>query len=398
MAGNQREIERQYKREQKDKRNKLIIWIIIAVIVLALVIMKVCEININSIKDHFTDENGNFTLTEGVVEDNFPYSIDSSSKVTMVNANNKIGVLTPNSYTVLDSTDAAADFFFEHGYSNPVLANSGIYSLVYDQGANKYRLDTVSQNEYEEETESSILCADVSKNGTVAIAAASKEKLCDIYVYSRSLEKQFELSISSGYAVDIALSDNSKQVSVAVVNSKNAELITTVYTYNVNSDGSSEKAVELPAGSLADIRYASSNLWVVGDNYIGIVRDSKYIPCYEAGSISTKCFNYNPSGDLVAAFGNYSNSAVNTVAYIKSNGKIKNTIDIEGNVKYLSATSSLVSVLTNDEIISYNIKNGEEKERISVSETVKSIQRLGNGVFVHRQSVIEKAVSEVENA
>lgn len=398
MAGNQREIERQYKREQKDKRNKLIIWIIIAVIILVLVVMKVCEININSIKDHFTDENGNFTLTEGVVMDNFPYSIDSSSNVTMVNANNKIGVLTPNSYTVLDSTDATADFFFEHGYSNPILANSGIYSLIYDQGANKYRLDTVSQNEYEEETENSILCADVSKNGTVAIATTSKKKLCDICVYSRSLEKQFELSISSGYAVDIALSDNSRQISVAVVNSQNAELITTVYTYNVNSDGSSEQSVALPSGTLADIRYASNNLWAVGDNYVGIIKNDEYIPCYEADSISTKCFNFNPSGDLVVAFGDYSNSAVNTVAYIKSNGKIINTISIDSNVKYLSATSSLVSVLTNDAIISYNIKNGEEKERASATEAVKSIQRLGNGVFVHRQSVIEKAVSEVENA
>lgn len=396
MAGNQREIERQYKREQKDKRNKLIIWIIIAVIILVLVVMKVCEININSIKDHFTDENGNFTLTEGVVMDNFPYSIDSSSNVTMVNANNKIGVLTPNSYTVLDSTDATADFFFEHGYSNPILANSGIYSLIYDQGANKYRLDTVSQNEYEEETENSILCADVSKNGTVAIATTSKEKLCDIYVYSRSLEKQFELSISSGYAVDIALSDNSRQVSVAVVNSQNAELITTIYTYNVNSDGSSEKAVTLPSGTLADISFTGGNILVVGTNYAGVVKkDGTYEDIYIPDSISTRCISYTPAGDLILVHNQYSNSTENVISYIKTNGKIKNEINISGNIKSVTASSSLVSVLTNSEIITFNLSNSEEKGKISTMDSVNSICRIGSEIFSHKQSQIER--SEAEN-
>lgn len=391
MAGNQREMERRERREQKDKKHKLIIWIIIAVIILVLLIMKVCEININSVKDHFTDENGNFTLTEGVVTDNFPYNIDASQNVKLVNANNKIGVLTPNSYTILDSKDATSDYFFEHGYSNPVLANSGIYSLIYDQGAKKYRLDTVSQPAYEEETETSIICADVSKNGTVALATTSKEKLCDILVYSKSLKKEFELSISSGYIIDIALSDNSKNVTVAVVNSENADLITTLYTYTVNSDGSNEKSIVLPAGTLVDIKYSGNNIWALGDSYLGLVKGEKYVECYPQGAINTKCYTYNPSGDLVLAYGNYNNSSDYIISYIKANGKIKKEISLTGNVRALSASTSLLSVLTTDEIISYNINNGEEKERLSSTDSVKSICRLGSSVFVHRQSLIDKS-------
>lgn len=390
MAGNQREMERRERREQREKKHKLIIWAIIAVIILVLVIMKICEINVNSIKNHFTDANGDFTLTEGVAEDNFPYSIDASQNVTMINANNRIGVLTPNSYTVLDGKDASADYFFEHGYSNPVLASSGIYSLIYDQGAKKYRLDTLSQSVYEEEMPTSILCADVSKNGTVAIASTSKEKLCDITVISKALKEEWKLSISGGYIVDIALNDSSRELAVAVVSSENAELVTTVYTYSIGADGSLAE-IRLPSGVLADIKYASNNIWAVGDSYLGIIKGDEYVECYAAGAISTNCYDYNQSGDVVLAYGNYSNSSECTVSYVKSNGKIKNEFNVSSNVKDISASSALVTVLTSNDIVSYNIKNGEEKQRVSTSESVKSICRIGSSVFVHRQSVIDRS-------
>ena len=391
MAGNQREMERREKREKKDRRNKAIVWSIIAVIVVILAVMKIFEINVNDVKDRFTDENGNFTLTEGVESSNFPYSIDASQNVKLVNINNKIGVLTPNSFTVLDGKEATADYLFEHGYSNPVLKTAGVYSLVYDQGDNSYRLDTTSEAVYEEELDKSIFCADVAKNGTVAVATSSKEKLCDITVISTSLEKKLEKSISYGYAVDIALNSGGKQVAVATVSSVNAALATTVYIYDVNSG--EEFSVALPQGSLAGLRYDGNNIWAVGDTYLGVIKNNKYNPVYEQGTINTECFDFSGSGDLIIAYGGYSNSAEHTIACVKSSGKIKNEFKTDGGTKDICATDSLVSVLTADEIVSYNIKNGEEKEKIAVPDSVKSICRLGSSVFIHRQSVVDKGVA-----
>lgn len=391
MAGNQREMERREKRERKDKRRKLVIWIIIAVIVFALAVMKICEVNINSIVDRFTDENGRFTLTEGVVTDNFPYSIDSSQNVKMVNANNKIGVITPNSYTVLDSKDATADYVFEHGYSNPILANAGVYSLVYDQGAKKYRLDTLSQPVYEEESANSIICADVSKNGTVALATTSSEKLCDITVYSKSLKNELSLGLSDGYIIDIALNDSADKVAVAVVNSENADLKTTVYTYNVGSDGTVSSKTVLPSGVLYDLCYAGSNIWAVGSDYLGVVKNGEYKETYAQGTINIECFTYNTSGDVVLAYGNYSNSSQLVVSCVKSSGKIRNEFNFDGNIKSVTATTSLISILTNDEIITYNLKNGELRESLQISDSAKSICRIGSSVFIHKQSVIDKS-------
>lgn len=396
MAGNQREMERRARREQKERRHKKIIWIIIALIVLALIIMKICEININSVKDHFTDKEGNFTLTEGVVDDNFPYNIDSSQNVSLININNKLGVLTPSSFTILNTKEASSEYVFDHGYSNPVLESSGIYSLIYDQGAKKFRLDTVSDSVYEQESANTILCADVSKNGTVAVAETSSEKLCDIVVYSKSLNKQMQISTSAGYIVAIALSENSKSVAAAVVTGENADLKTTLYIYDIAAGAESERSVTLPQGTLIDIRYAGSNVLAVGTNYAGIVRKAEeYEDIYSQGSISTRCISYTPAGDLVLVYNQYNNSTENVISYIKTNGRIKNEINVSGNIKSVTASSNLVSILTNGEIISFNLSDSEEKGRASTVDSAKSICRLGSDIFVHKQSLIDR--SEVES-
>ncbi len=395
MAGNQREMERRERRAQKDRRHKRILWIIIAVIVIILIIMKICEININSVKDRFTDEKGKFTLTQGVADDNFPYNLDASQNVSIVNINNKLGIITPSSYTVLNSKDADAEYVFEHGYSNPILETAGIYSLIYDQGDKNYRLDTVSSAVYEQETENTILCADVSKNGTVAVATTSSEKVCDITVYSKSLEKTFELSTSDGYIVSMALSDNGKRLAAAVLKGENADLKTTVYLYDVSNAGAKPKAAQLPHGSVIDMSFTSSNVLVVGDSYAGIVKKSgKYEEIYAENAISTRCISYTPAGDLILVYNSYSNSTDNVVSYIKSSGKVKSEIKVKGNIKSATASSSLVTVLTNSEIISFNLSNSEEKSRISADDSVKSICRMGSEIFIHKQSFIDRSGAE----
>ena len=396
MADNQREMERREKRARKDRRHKRVIWILIAVVVLVLIIMKVCEININSVKDHFTDAEGKFTLTDGVTQDNFPYNIDSSQNVSLVNINNQLGILTPSSFTVLNSKDAVSEYVFEHGYSNPVLETAGIYSLVYDQGAKAYRLDTAGGAVYEEDTPNSILCADVSKNGTVAIASTSKEKLCDITVYSKSLKKELEISTSARYIIDIELSDNGKNVAAAVVSGENGNLKTSVYVYSLSQGADDVKPVVLPQGSVLDISYYGSNILVIGDSYAGIIKKGeKYEDIYAKDKISTRCITYTPSGDLVLVYNSYNNSTDNVISYIKQNGKIKNEIKVSGNIKCVSAGSSLVSVLTNSEIITFNISSGEEKGRASTDDSAKSICSLGSEVFIHKQSLIDRSEAEL---
>lgn len=396
MADIQREFERQERKAQKDKRKKIIIWIIIAVVIVILAVMKISEININSVMNRFVDSKGNFNVSAGISEDNYPYTLDASQNVSLVNINNKLGVITPNSFTVLDSETAEAKYGFQHGYSNPVLETAGIYSLVYDQGGDIYRLDTVSASVYEEDTDNSICCANVSKDGEVAVATTTKDALCAVTVYSKTLKELFTVNTSDGYVVSVALSDNGKKVAFATVKGENADIVTNVSVYNVSSGTKCYETVLLPQGSIIDLSFCSNNIYVVGDTYVGVIKKSgEYKDVYEKDSISTRSFCYNPSGELVIAFNSFSNSTDNTVSYVKKNGDIKTEIAVESNVKSVTASSSLVSILTNNEIISCSLSDGKEKNKVLVDDAVKSICRMGSEVFIQKQSVIDR--SEVKS-
>ncbi len=393
MAGNQREMHRREKRAKRDKKNRMIIWIIIALIVVVLAVMKICEVNINSVKNHFTDENGNFTLTNGVVEDNFPYNLDASGNVVLKPVNNKLGVLTPGSFSVLNSSDAEVEYTFEHGYSNPIISTCGIYSLIYDQGAKKFRLDTTSANVYESETKNSVICADVAKNGTAVYAENAGSNKSDICVISKSLEEKLRYSVSYGYVIAVAINDSADKIAFAAVNSENAQLKTKLYTMNI-SGGEIKGEFEIGAGNIIDLEYSGRGLVVLGDNFAGRVSNQKkYEEILKTGTINTVCYTYTPSGDLVLVYNDYDHSTDNKLVRIK-NSSVKKSIDVTGNVKAVSASSGLVSVLTNSEIITYNLSNGTQKEKSKTDDSVKTICRMGSDVFIHRQSLIDRNEAE----
>lgn len=390
MADNQREMSRREKKAKKDKRNKIIIWIIIAVIILILAVMKICEININSVKDRFTDENGSFTLSDGVTEDNFPYALDSSKNVTIKNVNKKIGVLTPLSFTVIDSGDGEEEYSFIHGYSNPILKASGVYTLIYDQGAQSMRLDTTSGCIYETQAKRNIFCADVAKNGSVVYAVTSKEKKCDVCVYSKSLKEQMCFSTSDGFVTAAAINDSAKKIAFVAVDSENAQLKSTLYTMNVGSDEITAQ-LELPQGNVIELEYSSDNIYVIGDTFLCTVSNQKDMTVvYEQGSVNTVSYTYTPSSELVYVYNGYNNSSDNTVARVKPNGKIRCETKVAGTVKSVSASSNALTVLTGSEIISYKLSNLEQTGTAAADDSCKAVCRMGSEVFVHRQSLLDR--------
>lgn len=393
MAGNQREMHKKELKAKKDKRNKTIVWIVIAVIVAILIVMKVCEININTVKEHFTDSNGKFSLSQDINKNNFPYNLDSSQNVVVKNVNNKLGILTPSSFTVLDTKKAVAKYTFDHGYSNPIIKTSGIYSLIVDQGSTKLRLDNTSENVYENELSGNILCGDVAKNGNTVVATLSGDKLCNVSVYNKSLDKKMSYDLDYGYIVDIAINNSASKIAFVAVNSKNAQLKAKLYTINIGTD-KPKAEIDLPNCNVLDLKYNSDNLYVVADNFVGIVSNQKKLKTvFECGKINTVCYNFTPNDELVLAYNDYNNSTENKLVRVRAGGNTKSETKVNGNIRYISASSSTVSVLTNSNIITYSLGNMKEKKKISVDDSVKSICQMGSTVFVHRQSLIDKSES-----
>jgi hypothetical protein len=387
MPSHERENARKEKKRKSESKVKRIIWIVLILIIIALIIMKVCEIDFSSVKNHFSNTSSISMTTD---EDAYPFTIDSSKNVSIYSLNDKLGVLTDTSMTVLNPSDADVLYTFNHGYANPIIKCSGTYYCIIDQGANRIRLDTVNDNVYETKTDNSILTADVSKNGTVIYATKSDENKSTVFVYSKALKKQMEFEVNTGYVVAVAIDSSGKKCAYAVVNSKDAKLVTTVYTINVGDE--KEKAnFEFVDSDVMSLHYSNSgDLYYVGVDCVSVITSQKnQKEVYKQGEVNTVCYAYTDDNELVYVYSDYNGSSDNTVAHINSSGKIKTSFDISQKAKGVSSSSNEICVLFSDKVEIYSLTKGNLKDTYKCDETVGNVLKMSTKVFVNRQQLID---------
>ena len=141
MEAEDRQALRRERKRQKDKKVRRIVWIVLAVLLAAIVVLKLCEVDFGSLSGG--------SGTSSVLTGNFPYALDGSDGVTVHKQGAKLAVLTGGSITVLNPSDGKEEFTAVHGYANPITAASDSYLVTYDQGGSKLRLDYSGENLYE---------------------------------------------------------------------------------------------------------------------------------------------------------------------------------------------------------------------------------------------------------
>lgn len=385
MASNERENARLEKQQKKEAKLKKIIWGILIAVILILLIMKAFEINFTSVKNYFSNGSFNSSSTESV----YPYKLDSSNAVVN-SVNDKLNILTSSTVTVLNPSNANVDYTFAHGFATPVISHRGNYFCLIDQGSNRFRLDTNSDNIYEETTQKPILCADVSRGGKIVYATTSDDAKSTVTVVTKSLNESMCFDYNDGYVVDVAIDQSGKKIAIAAVNSSDAKLVTTVSTYSV---GNSKpiNSFEFIGTNLMDIHYSNSgDLFFVGTDCVSVIKGQKKQKIvYDIGTVNTVCFNYTDDGDLVYIYSNYSDANENVFNYIMSSGKVKTSLSLSQRAKNVSSTGGTATVLFSDKIVNYSLTNGKEKSSFNCDDSVETANRMSSKIFVSSHQIID---------
>ncbi len=389
MADNYRKKERSERKNAKNKKRITILWIVIIAAAAVIAVMKISEINFSALFHSDKNDNGIVLSEDENNREGFPYRIDSGENNILSVVGSKIAILNDSSYTVVDASDAEEFIRDEHGYANPIIKTSGGYSVIYDQGANVYRLDSQKENIYENSAKGEILCADVADTGAVAVAAVSGVHKSTVFVYGKSFSEKMNYEVSGGYITSVAVDDRGKNVAFTVMNSENAEIKSTLYTMSVN-DAQPRAKFEYFGSSVLDIHFSSGYLYVVGNDFVSVISSlEKDTAVYEKGSINTVAYCYNPADNLVLAYSDYIGAAENKISYIRQNGKVKTTVSVNTEIKAVSASGTDMTVLTGSEVISYKLSNGNEKARIKVDDSYTDILQLSSKIYAKHRSVLE---------
>lgn len=390
MASNERENARRERKRKNNAKTKKIIWLVLIGIIIVLIIMKICEIDFASVKNRFTDSDGNFTLSITTDESAYPITLDTSQNVKVNITNDKLNVLTATSVSVINPNNAKVMYSFDHGYSNPIIKYAGSYFCLYDQGSTRLRLDNSGDNEYETTTANPILTADVCKKGSVAYATRSEEKKSTLYIYDNKLNEKLVYDENNGYIVSVAIDPSGKKCAYAAISSSNGQIVTTVYTINVG-DNEPRASFEYVDTNVMSLHYAnSSDLYFVGDNCLSIIssQDEENI-IYENGTVSTVDFCYTDDNQLVYIYSQFTEADTCKMEYITASGKVKSSVELADKVKYVSSTSNEACVLFSDRVEVYSLTKGTLNEKYSCSEDVKSVYKMSSRIYINRQQLIE---------
>ena len=388
MPSNQRENERIARKNAKTKKKLKVLWILIILIVAVILVLKVYEIDFSKL---FNSENESKNGYSASLEEEagFPYKIDAGDHTVLSVVGNRIAVLNSASYSVVDAKDAEEFIHDDHGYANPILKTSGGYSVIFDQASTSYRLDDQKENIYENSAEGEILCADVSDTGSVAIATVSGTQKSRVQVFSKSFSEKMNYEIRGGYITSIAIDDSGKNIAFVVMNSENAEIKSTLYTMRVR-DAEPKAHIDYKGSAVLDIHFTSSAIYVVGSDFVSVVTSlQKETKVLEQGTINTLAYCYNPADYLILAYSDYAGAVNSKLAYIKPNGTVKTTVEVQAEIKDVTASGNEMTALTSNEAVSYRVSNGNEEAYIKLDDSFTDIQQISSKIYAKHHSYLE---------
>ncbi len=388
MPSNERENQRIERKKLKENKAKKVVWIILGIVVLLLIVMKVCEIDFADIKNKVSASN----LSSSVANNDFPYTIDIRKDADIQLINGKFYVLSDTGVVSLDPSTAKESYSFDHGYASPVLKSNGNYTCLFDRGGTRVRLDSTSENLYEKTLDRNIITAEVAKNGTIVYSSFCDDSKSKIVVINKNENKKLEYDVNDGYVTSLAVNSNASKIAYTSVNSQNAFLSSTVHILSV-SDKEELFETKYNKANILDLHFTDSdNLYVVGDTFLSLVKSSKnaeYI--FKQGTISTINYCYTSSNELVINYGDFSNSSKSKLDYVKSNGKIKTSITLKENSKFISSNSNEITVLFHNRIDVYSLTKGDKKQSVKCNGSVNSAYTISSKTYIQYGQCIDIA-------
>ena len=160
--------------------------------------------------------------------------------------------------------------------SNPKFVSNDNYLLIADEGASKMYLIYNNNLQWEKEIEGQIAQITVNRNGAVGAIITGTTYKSVVIMYDVTGKEIFKTFLSSTYATDLAISDNSNYLSFSEINTSGVSILSKVKTVSV------AKAITEPNESIIDTYEMDPNILLTKINYhknrvIAMADDGVYV-------------------------------------------------------------------------------------------------------------------------
>ena len=254
--------------------NKKILIIITSIIALIIVITISLYIANESVRNWMDI----YFFRKEIIEENLPtISLDNENSNIYAYDNN-IVILRDNKLVIYNSS-GKEETTINVSITTPLFKSCGKYLLVGDKNNKNLYLIYNTSLQWQKTMEGNISKIAVNKNGAVGVVLTGTTYKSVITMYGITGEEEFKTYLSSTIAVDIAISEDSKYLSFAEINTSGTIITSTIKTISVEKAKTTPaeaiiyKYEQEPNGLVVNIQYNKQNLVCQYDNSIYLLKE-----------------------------------------------------------------------------------------------------------------------------
>lgn len=230
---------------------------------------------------------------------------------------------------------------------NPVLASGNNVAVVYDVGGTELRLFRNWETAFSLTlpTGNILLSARVNDTGWLAVTAQESGYKGAVTVYDSDYEKVIQVSLSSTFVIDAAISPDCKTVAVVTMGQQDGVFRTSVLFYPVNS---TEPSAEVTLGNttVLDLDYESGQLWVLGERALSIISDQNAsLTVWPFSQYYLKGAHLGGNGFACLLLGRYRTGDADLAVTIGADGAVLGQLSSPGSILSLSARGRYIALL-----------------------------------------------------
>ncbi len=326
-------------------------------------------------------------------DERFPILINTESTVCTDVLGDSIVILTTDNVAVY-TPEGKMKFSQPHIFAKPGICVNGDKGVVFDRGGNGFILINEKKVVYEGKTENTIISADYGKNGAYALSTKFEGATSAVEVYNKSNKLIFQWNCAYENIVSISVSDNGKYVGVAALGAKNGNLLTNIQYFGV--DYKEPLNTQTIIGAVPfDIEFTSYNtLTLLTDVGVYTVnrKDEKYVESLKYYSSEFNSCDVATNGKYLVCLAKYGSENVFEIHLLKSNGKIKTTIQADYSIKNVKMSDKYIFALGDKAVYVYNY-NGNKVSEIKYKGEASGILPTDDFVFVVSLDKISRCFS-----
>ena len=238
---------------------------------------------------------------------------------------------------------------------NPVLSVSRTAGAVYDAGGQSLFLFRNGEERPAPALEegADLLSVRPNDSGWMAVTAQHSGYKGAVTVYDAQQEPVIQISLSSTFAVDAALSPDNRTVAVVTMDQTGGQFASTLLFYPVDQ---SEPSAQVDLGNLVvlDLEYESGQLWVLGEDQLAVVSaDGGQVARYDLGRSYLKDCDLGGDGFALLLTGPYREGSADRAVVVGPDGLAVQTLELTRPVLDLSAAGSYCALLTGSDLTIY---------------------------------------------